>query len=73
MSKLVSGKFGDQKTPEQTLISALNSANNLQQVVIVTMDTDFDIRASYSKGYCTTHIGMLEVAKNILYSNMQED
>lgn len=64
MAELKTGSFGEQTTPTQTLITALDAHKDMEfvSVVIVALDKDDRVHMAHSDGSNLEQMGMLQLA-----------
>lgn len=55
----------------QNILKDTTARNELKKIVIIGMDKDDNIVMTYSKGGRSQYIGMLNVAINMIYDDMQ--
>ena len=72
MSNIKTIPFGNKHTPEQTLLDALNSAEDAECIVIVQMTKDGYVETSWSNGSLAMRLGMLDMAKVRMFDIGQE-
>lgn len=61
--KVISEKFGDNYTPEQLLLNALEYAEEFETLVLIGLDKDREVRMGSSTGSSLDKIGLVTIAQ----------
>lgn len=70
---VVSKHFGDNYTPEQTLLGALELADEMQTVIVVAVDNESSVRIGSSTGGSLEKIGLATIALQRLIEAAREE
>ncbi len=63
---IVSKHFGDEYTPEQTLLGALELAHEMETVIVIAVDKENNVRIGSSTGGSLEKIGLATIAQSRL-------
>jgi len=73
MSNVQAASFGKKITPQQTLIEALNNIEGVKVAVCVIIDKDDMVQTNWSSASMLMRMGMMDVAKTVMFEIGQED
>lgn len=73
MGKLGAALFGGKRNPQQTVINAVDIAQDAEIAVVVIKTKDGYIDTGWSDGCLTSRLGMLDLAKRQMIQTSEEE